>query len=79
MAWQASAMFPMMQFSLAPWRMLDAVHLEAVVDAAALHGQVAQRILQLARDAAVTGEPIIRSMEYVFPHMVGPRPLSCAP
>eukprot|EP00873_Tetraselmis_striata_P004966 jgi/Tetstr1/425230/TSEL_015690.t2 len=66
---QASAMFPMMQFSLAPWRMLDAVHLEAVVDAAALHGQVAQRILQLAQQAAQTGEPIIRTMEYVFPHL----------
>lgn len=60
----------MMQFSLAPWRMLEGANMEAVVDAAATHTQMSGRILQLAKEAAEGGEPILRSMEYVFPNQV---------
>ena len=63
-------MFPMMQFSLAPWRMLDDIHLEAVSDAAALHTQMAGRILELAQESARTGEPILRSLEFMYPGQV---------
>jgi alpha-glucosidase len=62
------AMMPMMQFSAAPWRLLGEAELAACRDAANLHVALAPRILALARHAAETGEPIVRHMEYVFPH-----------
>jgi alpha-glucosidase len=65
---QASALMPMMQFSAAPWRVFDSTHLAMVIDAVRLRERFTPRILALARDAARTGEPIARSLEYVFPH-----------
>ena len=65
---QVQAMMPMMQFSAAPWRLLGEAELAACRDAANLHVALAPRILALARHAAETGEPIVRHMEYVFPH-----------
>lgn len=65
---QCHAMMPMMQFSVAPWRVLDAVHLSAVKKAVALREQQTALIVQLAKEAAITGEPIIRHLEYVFPN-----------
>ena len=65
---QASALMPMMQFSAAPWRVLDATHLRAVMDVVGLRARFTPYILRLAREAATSGEPIARSMEYVFPH-----------
>ena len=40
-------------------------HLEGVPN---FHLHYADMIIALAKEAAVTGEPIIRYMEYVFPH-----------
>ena len=65
---QASALMPMMQFSVAPWRILDAENHAAVKAAVALRERFDDRIMALAEQAAVTGEPIVRPMEYVFPH-----------
>ena len=65
---QCQALMPMMQFSVAPWRILDPVHLAAIKKAVALRTVFTPVILQLARQAAVTGIPIVRSLEYVFPH-----------
>jgi alpha-glucosidase len=65
---QASALMPMMQFSAAPWRVLDSTRLAMVKDAIRLRERFTPRILALAREAAHTGEPIVRSLEYVFPH-----------
>ncbi len=65
---QIHALMPMMQFSVAPWRVLDAEHLDAVKKAAALHVAFGDRILDLARKASRTGEPIVRNLEYDFPH-----------
>lgn len=65
---QASALMPMMQFSVAPWRVLDAEKHAAVKAAVALRERFEDRIMALAKQAAVTGEPIVRPMEYVFPH-----------
>jgi len=65
---QAQALMPMMQFSLAPWRVLTAEELAICREAAHLHVAFAPYILSLARHAAQTGEPIVRLMEYVFPH-----------
>ncbi|GGD97015.1 glycoside hydrolase family 31 protein [Paenibacillus nasutitermitis] len=64
---QCSALFPMMQFSTAPWRVLDSEHLSCCVEAAKLHEAFGPAILALAHHAAVTGEPIIRHLAYVFP------------
>lgn len=64
---QCAALFPMMQFSAAPWRVLNAEYFGYCLDAARLHMQFADEIMELVREAAITGEPIIRYMEYVFP------------
>ncbi|WP_276356215.1 glycoside hydrolase family 31 protein [Cohnella caldifontis] len=64
---QCSALFPMMQFSAAPWRILDEEHLRYCVEAAKLHRRFGAEILELAKHAAVTGEPILRHMAYEFP------------
>lgn len=65
---QCSALFPMMQFSLAPWRVLDPEKLSLCRDAARLHSQMGDDFRTLAIHAAATGEPILRCMEYEFPH-----------
>ena len=64
---QTHALAPMMQFSVAPWRVLDAVHLEAVKKAVALRMRFTSQILKLAKESSVTDEPILRHMSYVFP------------
>ncbi|KUP22531.1 glycoside hydrolase family 31 protein [Paenibacillus sp. DMB5] len=64
---QCSALFPMMQFSAAPWRVLDQKHASLCYEAARLHADYAAEIMKLAEHAAATGEPILRHMAYVFP------------
>ena len=64
---QLHALMPMMQFSVAPWRILDSVHLNAVKAAVNLRTKFNPLIMQLAHEAATTGEPILKSMEYEFP------------
>lgn len=64
---QCSALFPMMQFSAAPWRVLDEEHLSYCVEAAKLHASMGPIIEELAVHAANTGEPILRYMAYEFP------------
>ncbi len=64
---QCSALFPMMQFSTAPWRVLDREHLAYCVEAAKLHAELGDTFLALAQHASTTGEPIMRHMAYVFP------------
>jgi len=65
---QVHALMPMMQFSVAPWRILDKTHLNAVKDAINLREKFVPIILKLAEEAAKTGMPIVRSMEFVFPN-----------
>ncbi len=65
---QASALFPMMQFSWAPWRALSEPSYRIVADAAALHKTMADEIIALIADAEKTGEPILRNLEYNDPH-----------
>ena len=62
------ALMPMMQFSVAPWRVLGPEQLAACKKATQLRAKYVPTILKLARLSAQTGEPIVRSMEYVFPH-----------
>lgn len=65
---QCHALMPMMQFSVAPWRILDQHHLEAVKQAVALRGEFEALILSVARSSAKSGEPILRPLEYDYPH-----------
>ncbi len=64
---QVHALMPMMQFSVAPWRILDKEHLQLVKSAVSLREKFTSIILDLAKHASITGEPIVRTMEYVFP------------
>ncbi len=65
---QIHALMPMMQFSVAPWRILDPEHLQAVKDAVKIREKFTPVILELAKKSAQTGEPIISSLEYYFPN-----------
>lgn len=64
---QVHALSPMMQFSAAPWRMLKGEYLDAVRDAAWLRMKFAQYIVDLAKECAISGEPMLRNMEYNYP------------
>lgn len=64
---QCHALMPMMQFSVAPWRVLDKVHFEAVKKAVEIRKKFEEYILELAVKAAKTGEPIMKPMEFDFP------------
>src|SRR2546423_792149 len=59
---------PMMQFSVAPWRVLDSSRLNAVRKAIKVRQNYSNYILDLARQSALTSEPVVRSLEYTFPH-----------
>lgn len=65
---QNAALMPMMQFSAAPWRVLNKEDNARCLKMAKLHEEFGDRILQLAEESKDTGEPIVRYMEYVFPH-----------
>ncbi len=65
---QIHALCPMMQFSASPWRVLDAERQKIVRDTVALRQKFAPMIVDLAKKAAVDGEPIIRSLEYNYPN-----------
>lgn len=64
---QTHALMPMMQFSVAPWRVLNQENLQAVKDAIAIRAQFIPTIVDLAKHAAQTGEPIVRYMDYEYP------------
>ena len=65
---QCHALMPMMQFSVAPWRILDAKHFAAVKKSVAIRERYKDYILELAVKAAKTGDPIMRSLEFDYPH-----------
>ena len=64
---QIHALMPMMQFSVAPWRILDEVHFDAIAKAVEIREKHVSLIMELTNKSAETGDPIIASMEYVFP------------
>ena len=64
---QIHSMMPMMQFSVAPWRILSPENLEICKTYALLHQEIGAYILECAEQASLTGEPIVRAMDYVFP------------
>jgi len=64
---QCHVFMPMMQFSVNPFRVLNAKNAEVIREAVTLRQSFAPMILQLCKEAAVSGEPVVRFMEYVFP------------
>ncbi len=65
---QCHALMPMMQFSVAPWRVLDQTHFDAVLKAVETRKEFTSIILDRAVESAETGEPIMANMEYYYPH-----------
>jgi len=65
---QVHALMPMMQFSVAPWRILDSIHFNAVKKAVEIRQQYLTSLMQVMQVAAQTGEPALRPLEYNFPH-----------
>ncbi len=65
---QVHALMPMMQFSLAPWRVLDAPAYAAVLKAVGLRERMMPLLDRLYRRAADEGEPIVAPLEFYFPH-----------
>ncbi len=65
---ECSALMPMMQFSVAPWRVLNETNLKICQEMSLLHKTMGGEILQIAKKCAFSGEPIIRNLEYAFPH-----------
>lgn len=65
---QCHALMPMMQFSVAPWRVLDSTHQKAIKESVALRLQFTPYILRTIQACAKTGEPALRPLEYNYPH-----------
>ncbi|MBO5440792.1 MAG: glycoside hydrolase [Clostridia bacterium] len=65
---QCSALFPMMQFSLMPWKHLSKEAFDIVMDAYKLHIKLSHMIISEVENAEKTGEPILRSLEYNYPN-----------
>ena len=64
---QVHALCPMMQISASPWRVLPSGLQRVFSDIVALRQRFAPRFVELARESARTGEPMMRPLEYVFP------------
>lgn len=65
---QVHALMTMMQFSVAPWRILNEENLAIVRDMAKLHEKMSEYILESAYQTSKSGEPIVRHLEYSFPN-----------
>ncbi len=63
-----SMLMPMIQFSAAPWRVLDETHYSYVKGLIKIREEFMPLIVKLAKEAAAGGEPIVRYLEYVFPN-----------
>ena len=64
---QVHALCPMMQISASPWRVLKPAHQEVFRQVVELRQRFAPRFVELARESARTGEPMMRNLEYSFP------------
>ena len=64
---QVHALMPMMQFSVAPWRILSNENNKICLEMAKLHQKMGDKILELAEMASKSGEPIVKPMAMAFP------------
>lgn len=64
---EASVLCPMMQFSIAPWRILSEESYKIVKEYSIFREKYSDYIISFAKYAAENGEPIVRHMAYEFP------------
>ena len=64
---EVHALSPMVQFSLSPWRVLDARHQEIIRAMLRLRQKFVPYIVACVKETGRTGEPMMRSLEYNFP------------
>jgi alpha-glucosidase len=64
---QIHALCPMMQISASPWRVLPPELQRVFKEVVSLRQRFAPRFVELAKESARTGEPMMRALEYVFP------------
>ena len=64
---QIHALCPMMQISASPWRVLSPEHQRIFSETVALRQCFAPKFVELAKESARTGEPMMRNLEYAFP------------
>ncbi len=65
---QIAALFPMMQFSRAPWKVLSKSEMQICKKAVCLHERLSEYLAENIKECVETGEPLVRSMEFVYPH-----------
>ena len=65
---QVHALMPMMQFSVAPWRILSNENNQICLDMANLHVELGEQFLHFAESASRSGEPIVKPMAMAFPN-----------
>ena len=65
---ECSALFPMVQYSAAPWRVLSKENAKKCFNMANLHEKYSNIIIKEVENSEITGEPILRNMEYNFPN-----------
>lgn len=65
---QCAALMPMIQFSLAPWQVLDREHAEACKQVLQIRDKYLSTILELAEQCRITSQPIIRPLCYHYPN-----------
>ena len=65
---QASALLPMMQFSAAPWRILNKDNYACCMKAVDLHTRFADYIVRTVEASLTSREPVVQPLEYAFPH-----------
>lgn len=65
---QCHALMPMMQFSAAPWRVLDSIHFAAVKKVVDLRMKFTPEILSLVENSGNTGAPVMYSLELLYPN-----------
>ncbi len=62
-----ACLFPMMQFSISPWKVLDKKHLEMVKKSIKIHDEYVDDILQIVEQSRLSGEPMMRYLSYNDP------------
>ena len=65
---QIATFFPMMQFSLAPWKVLSKENLNIVRRCCDIHTEISEYIKELVQKASEDCSPIIRSMAFEYPN-----------
>lgn len=63
---EIASLLPAMQFSAAPYRVLDEEHFGAIKDSIANRGKYLSYLMQLIKEVPITGEPVIRYLAYEF-------------